>query len=72
MDDYKEYMMVLYGILMVVSGGGYYLFFGCLGVYKVGWNILSGIKCMMVDFELVRLFFLLFDYVEFLFVFGFG
>lgn len=64
LDQYKEHMTILHGISMSVSGGGHYSFSGCMGAYKAGRNVLSGIKRTTVDFELARLFPSPFGHVE--------
>ncbi|MEO2035007.1 MAG: DUF1552 domain-containing protein, partial [Planctomycetaceae bacterium] len=64
LDDHKENMTVLNGISMCVSGGGHYSFSGCMGAYKAGRNVVSGIKRRTVDFELASLFPSPFGHVE--------
>ncbi len=64
LEGHKENMTVLHGISMAVSGGGHYSFSGCMGAYKAGRNVLSGIKRTTVDFELARLFPSPFGHVE--------
>lgn len=64
LDAHKENMAILNGISMCVSGGGHYSFSGCMGAYKAGRNVVSGIKRTTVDFELARLFPSPFDHVE--------
>ncbi len=55
LDGHKEHMTILHGISMAVSGGGHYSFSGCMGAYKAGRNVISGIKRTTVDFELAKL-----------------
>jgi hypothetical protein len=55
LDGHKENMTILHGISMAVSGGGHYSFSGCMGAYKAGRNVISGIKRTTVDFELAKL-----------------
>ena len=55
LDGHKEHMTILHGISMAVSGGGHYSFSGCMGAYKAGRNVISGIKRITVDFELAKL-----------------
>lgn len=55
LDRHKENMTILHGISMGVSGGGHYSFSGCMGAYKAGRNVISGIKRATVDFELAKL-----------------
>jgi hypothetical protein len=55
LEDHKEHMTILHGISMAVSGGGHYSFSGCMGAYKAGRNVISGIKRTTVDFELAKL-----------------
>ena len=43
LEDHKEHMTILHGISMAVSGGGHYSFSGCMGAYKAGRNVISGI-----------------------------
>lgn len=64
LDDHKENMTILHGISMAVSGGGHYSFSGCMGAYKAGRNVISGIKRTTVDFELAKLFPSPFGHVE--------
>jgi hypothetical protein len=64
LDGHKENMTILNGISMKVSGGGHYSFSGCMGAYKAGRNVISGIKRRTVDFELARLFPSPFGHVE--------
>ncbi|MDA1012823.1 MAG: DUF1552 domain-containing protein [Planctomycetota bacterium] len=64
LDGHKENMTILHGISMAVSGGGHYSFSGCMGAYKAGRNVISGIKRTTVDFELARLFPSPFGHVE--------
>ena len=55
LQDHKANMTILNGISMTVSGGGHYSFSGCMGAYKAGRNVISGIKRATVDFELAKL-----------------
>ncbi len=55
LDGHKENMTILHGVSMAVSGGGHYSFSGCMGAYKAGRNVISGIKRTTVDFELAKL-----------------
>lgn len=64
LQPYQDRMTILHGISMAVSGGGHYSFSGCMGAYKAGRNVLSGIKRATVDFELARLFPSPFGHVE--------
>lgn len=64
LDSHKENMTILHGISMAVSGGGHYSFSGCMGAYKAGRNVISGIKRATVDFELAKLFPSPFGHVE--------
>lgn len=64
LDAHKENLTILHGISMAVSGGGHYSFSGCMGAYKAGRNVISGIKRATVDFELARLFPSPFGHVE--------
>ena len=64
LDPHREHMTILHGISMCVSGGGHYSFSGCMGAYKAGRNVLSGIKRTTVDFELARMFPSPFGHVE--------
>ncbi len=64
LEDHKENMTILNGISMKISGGGHYSFSGCLGAYKAGRNVISGIKRRTVDFELAKLFPSPFGHVE--------
>jgi len=64
LDPHKENMTILQGISMAISGGGHYSFTGCLGGYKAGRNVLSGIKRRTVDYELAALFPSPFGHVE--------
>jgi hypothetical protein len=64
LDGHKENMTILNGISMKVNGGGHYSFSGCMGAYKAGRNVISGIKRRTVDFELARLFPSPFGHVE--------
>jgi hypothetical protein len=57
-------MTILHGVSMAVSGGGHYSFSGCMGAYKAGRNVISGIKRTTVDFELAKLFSSPFGHVE--------
>lgn len=64
LDGHKENMSILHGISMKMSGGGHYSFSGCMGAYKAGRNVISGIKRRTVDFELAGLFPSPFGHVE--------
>lgn len=64
LQPHQDRMTILHGISMAVSGGGHYSFSGCMGAYKAGRNVLSGIKRTTVDFELARLFPSPFGHVE--------
>jgi hypothetical protein len=64
LEDHKSNMTILHGISMTVSGGGHYSFSGCMGAYKAGRNVISGIKRTTVDFELAKLFPSPFSHVE--------
>jgi len=64
LEDHKENMTILNGISMTMSGGGHYSFSGCMGAYKAGRNVISGIKRATVDFELARLFPSPFGHIE--------
>jgi hypothetical protein len=64
LDAHKENMTILQGISMSVSGGGHYSYSGCMGAYKAGRNVLSGIKRRTVDYELAELFPSPFGHVE--------
>ena len=64
LDEHRSHMTILHGISMCVSGGGHYSFSGCMGAYKAGRNVLSGIKRTTVDFELAKLFPSPFGHVE--------
>ena len=64
LDAHKENLTILNGISMKVSGGGHYSFSGCMGAYKAGRNVISGIKRTTVDFELAKLFPSPFGHVE--------
>ena len=64
LDGHKENMTILHGISMTMSGGGHYSFSGCMGAYKAGRNVISGIKRATVDFELAKLFPSPFGHVE--------
>ena len=64
LEGHRENMTLLHGISMAVSGGGHYSFSGCMGAYKAGRNVLSGIKRATADFELARLFPSPFGHVE--------
>ncbi len=55
LEDHKSNMTILHGVSMAVSGGGHYSFSGCMGAYKAGRNVISGIKRTTVDFELAKL-----------------
>ena len=55
LEDHKSHMTILHGVSMAVSGGGHYSFSGCMGAYKAGRNVISGIKRTTVDFELAKL-----------------
>jgi hypothetical protein len=55
LEDHKSNMTILHGVSMTVSGGGHYSFSGCMGAYKAGRNVISGIKRTTVDFELAKL-----------------
>ena len=55
LDGHKEHMTILHGISIAVSGGGHYSFSGCMGAYRAGRNVISGIKRTTVDFELAKL-----------------
>ena len=54
LEDHKSNMTILHGVSMAVSGGGHYSFSGCMGAYKAGRNVISGIKRTTVDFELAK------------------
>lgn len=56
LDEHKENMSILHGVSMTMSGGGHYSFSGCMGAYRAGRNVISGIKRATVDFELAKLF----------------
>lgn len=64
LDDHKSNMTILHGVSMAVSGGGHYSFSGCMGAYKAGRNVISGIKRTTVDFELAKRFPSPFGHVE--------
>ena len=64
LEDHKSNMTILHGVSMTVSGGGHYSFSGCMGAYKAGRNVISGIKRTTVDFELAKLFPSPFSHVE--------
>jgi hypothetical protein len=64
LEDHKSNMTILHGVSMTVSGGGHYSFSGCMGAYKAGRNVISGIKRTTVDFELAALFPSPFGHVE--------
>ncbi len=64
LDAHKANLTILNGISMKVSGGGHYSFSGCMGAYKAGRNVISGIKRTTVDFELAKLFPSPFGHVE--------
>jgi hypothetical protein len=64
LDDHKNNMTILHGVSMTVSGGGHYSFSGCMGAYKAGRNVISGIKRTTVDFELAKLVPSPFNHVE--------
>jgi hypothetical protein len=64
LEDHKENMTILNGISMTMSGGGHYSFSGCMGAYRAGRNVISGIKRATVDFELAKLFPSPFGHVE--------
>ncbi|MBT3889080.1 MAG: DUF1552 domain-containing protein [Planctomycetaceae bacterium] len=55
LEEHKDNLTILHGISMTVSGGGHYSFSGCMGAYKAGRNVISGIKRTTVDFELAKL-----------------
>ncbi|PHR93422.1 MAG: hypothetical protein COA78_32955 [Blastopirellula sp.] len=64
LEDHKSNMTILHGVSMTVSGGGHYSFSGCMGAYKAGRNVISGIKRTTVDFELSKLVPSPFNHVE--------
>ena len=64
LDDHKDSLTILHGVSMAVSGGGHYSFSGCMGAYKAGRNVISGIKRRTVDFELAKLVPSPFNHVE--------
>ncbi|MFT5109656.1 MAG: hypothetical protein ACI9UA_005305, partial [Pseudoalteromonas tetraodonis] len=64
LEDHKENLTILNGISMTMSGGGHYSFSGCMGAYRAGRNVISGIKRATVDFELAKLFPSPFGHVE--------
>ncbi|HIM28273.1 MAG TPA: DUF1552 domain-containing protein [Planctomycetes bacterium] len=64
LEDHKSNITILHGISMTVSGGGHYSFSGCMGAYKAGRNVISGIKRTTVDFELAKLIPSPFSHVE--------
>ena len=64
LDGHKKNMTILHGVSMAVSGSGHYSFSGCMGAYKAGRNVISGIKRTTVDFELAKLFPSPFGHVE--------
>ncbi|MGI9241551.1 MAG: DUF1552 domain-containing protein, partial [Verrucomicrobiales bacterium] len=70
--DHKENLTILNGISMTMSGGGHYSFSGCMGAYRAGRNVISGIKRATVDFELAKLFPSPFGHVEFSLASGSG
>ena len=67
LEGHKSNMTILHGVSMAVSGGGHYSFSGCMGAYKAGRNVISGIKRTTVDFELAKLFPSPFGHVELIF-----
>jgi hypothetical protein len=64
LNDHKDSLTILHGVSMTVSGGGHYSFSGCMGAYKAGRNVISGIKRRTVDFELAKLVPSPFNHVE--------
>jgi hypothetical protein len=64
LDEHKDNMSILHGVSMTMSGGGHYSFSGCMGAYRAGRNVISGIKRATVDFELAKLFPSPFGHVE--------
>ena len=64
LEDHKDSLTILHGVSMTVSGGGHYSFSGCMGAYKAGRNVISGIKRTTVDFELAKLVPSPFNHVE--------